>query len=807
MRFSVRWLKQYLETDVPVPKLIDALTQAGLEVEEVVDLGMISGLLVVGEILQIDPIEGADKIRLTTIKADEPEPLKIVCGAWNIEPGQKIPVSKFGFTFPDGFVLKPRKIKGIEGQGMLCSPKELGVSDDALGIWILPDDAPVGEPWDAIVEIAITPNRPDALSMIGIARDLAAKIPAMVEGAKTSLRMPVLSVPESEVRTESVARVTVENKTDCPRYTARVVKDVEIKPSPPWMQTVLQSAGLRPINNIVDITNYVLLEMGHPLHAFDLHRLSGQHIIVRNPKPGEKIQTLDEETHDLVSEDLLICDAQKPVALAGVMGGANSEINEGTKDILIESAYFRPQTIRKTSKRLDKSTDSSYRFERGTDARKIGAALNRCAQLVAQLAGGRVTKGIIDVMGKLPEVDPILIRIADVNNALGMKLTGREITNVLTALGFGIQRADREEMLVEVPSHRVDVSIEADIIEEIARIIGYDRVPESALALPANYHPLEPVDALREKLEDAAAALGYYQAVNYSFTSPEQNALVGAEDKRQVGVQNPIVAEQSVMRRSMLPTLLQNTIYNLNRGVDDIMLFEAGHTYAFESEEPEEREERELNPPADEVPYLAGVLGGAHRNWKTGEVPHDFFTLKGHVQYLLNAVGLQKLVVEPASDASFLHPGRGARFLVKGHPVALYGEVHPALLGELDIKKPVYYFEIPLAGPIVSADKAPQYTEIPRYPAVTRDIALVVDKPVRSLELERTIKKAGGELLTSVKVFDVYEGEHVEKGKKSLAFSLTYRAPDRTLKEEEVNERHQQVLDSLEKTTGATLRS
>lgn len=806
MRFSVRWLRNYLQTDLPVNRIVEGLTSCGLEVEKVIDLGLLSGKLVVGEILAIEPVAGADKIRLVTVRADEPEPLKIVCGAHNIEVGHKVPTARFGMVFPDGFELKPRKIMGIEGQGMLCSAKELGVAEDAAGIWILPDDAPVGKPWDAVVEISITPNRPDALSILGIARDLAAKFSQARDHGRTSLVQPDLSVPEEGEKTESVARVVIEAREDCPRYTARVIRNVRIGPSPRWIQVVLESAGLRPINNVVDITNLVLLELGHPLHAFDLDRLAGSTIVVRLAKPNETITTLDGQTQKLEPTDLLICDAEKPVALAGIMGGGNSEISEGTTNILLESAYFRPQTIRKTSKRLDKSTDASYRFERGTDARRVTAALNRCAALIAKYASGTVCKGIIDVVGRITDKDPILVRIGRVNKLLGLSLTGREIVDVLSQLGFEVQRADREEMLVAPPTHRVDVSIEADIIEEIARIVGYDRIPEEKLAMPRENQPLSPIEQVRIRLSEAAVSIGYCQAVNFSFIGESGNALLGVADDRQIRVQNPVTADMSVMRRGMLPSLLNNAVYNTKQSVDDIALFEIGHTYEFEGDE-EPRDRKEMRPPAKETPYFAALLSGhSRRFWRGEDREHDFYDIKGHAEFLLRAIGLQKIVVEAAPNVPWLHPGRAARFLVKGQVVALFGEVHPSLCKEMDLRHRTCYLEIPLAGPVLEAG-IPRYTDIPRFPAVTRDIALVVDRAVRSQDLERTIRKAGKDLLHSVRVFDLYEGEHVPTGKKSLAYSLTYRAADRTLKEEEVTTRHGEVLAALEKDNGAVLRS
>lgn len=807
MRLSLRWLKNYLHTDLPVAKLLDAITACGLEVEERIDLGLLSGKLVVGELLNVEPIPGAEKIRLTAVQADEGQPLQIVCGAQNIKAGQKVPVARFGMTFPDGMVLKPRKIMGIEGQGMLCSARELGVAEDAEGIWILPEDVEVGAPYDALVEISITPNRPDALSIVGVARDLAAKISAM-KGFKASLKMPDLTVHESSTeKVESFARISVTAKEDCPRYTARVIRDVKVGPSQLWMQVALQSAGLRPINNIVDVTNYVMLELGHPLHAFDLDRLAGQQIIVRHANAGEAMQTLDGTELKLQATDLVIADAQKAVALAGIMGGANSEISEGTTNILLESAYFRPQTVRATSKRLDKSTDASYRFERGTDARRLTASLNRAAQLIAETGGGTICRGVLDVVGALPEKGSIKVRVSRLNHILGLDLTATNITEVLTPLGFEVLRSDGEEMHVTVPSHRVDVGIEADIIEEIARIVGYDRIAEVPLTLPSAYHPPTRIDATRAALADAAVAQGLCQAVNFSFISEAEDALAGGGPGELIRVRNPITSDQGVMRRSMLPGLLRNVVHNFNQSLDEVALFELGHTYSFAEGADAKRAEKDLKPVAQETPYFAAVLaGGGKRNWREAEHELDFFHIKGLAEYFLATLGLQKYLTESVDDIAWLHPGRAARFLVKGRTIVTFGEVHPSITRKLDIRKRVCYLEIPLEAASEELSGEIKAKDVPKYPAVTRDIALIVDRAARSMDLERTIRKAGKELLAGVKLFDVYEGDKVEAGKKSLAFSLTYRAPDRTLKDQEVIDRHGEVVAALKKENDAVMR-
>lgn len=808
MRFSVRWLRNYLKTDAPLDAIIEALYGCGLEVEQVLDIGARSGRIVTARIDRIEAIPGADKIRLCIVQADEPEPLKIVCGAHNIAEGDIVPLARFGFTFPDGTVLKPRKIMGIEGQGMLCSPREIGVSDEASGIWILPPDTPVGQPYDALIEISITPNRPDALSIVGVARDLAARL-GVATGRRHTVTLPDLSVTEGTDRTDAAARVTVEARAACPRYAARVIRNVRIGPSPRWMQIVLEAAGLRPINNVVDVTNYVLLELGHPLHAFDLDRLAGRQIVVRHPRPGEKITTLDGAENELTPEDLLICDAEKPVALAGIMGGANSEISEGTTNVLLESAYFNPATIRRTSKRLDKSTDASYRFERGADPKGVVAALNRAAQLIGELAGGTVLRGHIDVVATLPEKEPILLRLDRVNALLGLSLSGREVTDALTPLGFEILRTDGKVMSIGVPSWRHDVSLDVDLVEELARIIGYDRIAETRLSMPSVYTPVAALDRARTALVGAAVARGLHQAINFSFINPAGNELVGrAGDGREIRILNPITSDMGVMRRSLLPGLLGNVAHNFNHGVEEVALFEVGHTYEFADAEASPRDDKAPTPPAVESPVFAAILaGGTKPSWKEAEREADFFAAKGLLEYLLAALGITRHITEPATDITWLHPGRSARLVVKGAPVAIVGEIHPSVLRQLDIKKKVCYLEIPLAGVVVEGESAFKYTDIGRFPAVTRDVALVVDRAVASADLERTIRKAGRELLRDVRLFDVYEGDRIEAGRKSLAYTLTFRALDRTLKDAEVNEAQERILAALTSNHGAQLRA
>ncbi|MDK2972607.1 MAG: phenylalanyl-tRNA synthetase beta chain [Candidatus Sumerlaeota bacterium] len=806
MRFNLRWLLDYLETDLKYQAILDAVTMAGLEVEEAIDLGFSDGTIVFGEILEVNPHPNADKLSFCKVSAGGAEPLDIVCGAKNIAPGQRIPLATVGATLPGGFKLKATKIRGIESQGMMCSARELGVGDDHEGIWIMPPDSPVGEPFDALVDIKVTPNRPDALSLIGVARDLAAKT-----GGK--LRTPEVKFTEAAERAESVAKITIEAREDCPRYAARVIKGVTIGESPIWMQRRLEAAGLRPINNVVDVTNYVMLEMGHPLHAFDLSKIAQRTIVVRNARPGEKMTLLDETEAELLPSDLLICDTEKPVALAGIMGGGNSEISPTTTDILLEAAYFKPATIRRTAKRLALSTDASYRFERGTDPKRLINALHRAAQLIKELAGGEILKGHLDVITKLPEHEPITLRIDRLRRLSGLTLTGREITTILGSLGFEVQRADENELVVAIPSFRPDIAGEADLIEEATRIHGYDRIPASLPSIPCAPDTLQGLAAISARIVDELTSMGINQAINFSFVSPAANELAGVatDDPRVVRVLNPLSADQSVMRRSLIPSLIQNVVLNLNQSAESIRLFEIGRTYAWKSDAPTEDEDpRSMEPSADERPWLAVALCGQRPgDWKTPAREMDFYDLKGIAETLLDRLGLGRIVIESAKDIGHLHPGKAAAFLKGGERVCWFGELHPALAKELDIKKRVFLLECPLDGPILGKAELPKLRELPRTPSVKRDLALLVDAKLPALDVERTIKSAGGALLVSIRLFDVYEGKNVEEGKKSLAFSLTFRDPDpdKTLTDQRVQEAIDKIIKGLEKNCGAKLRA
>ncbi len=803
MQFNLRWLRDYLETDLDYGALLDAITMAGHEVEGETDLGAGNGEFVVGEIVELGRHPDADKLSLCKVRAGDAEPLQIVCGATNIAVGQKVPLARIGSTIPrDGFKLKPTKIRGVESMGMMCSPEELGIESDTDGIWIQDPKLKAGEPFDALIDIKVTPNRPDVLSLTGLARDLAAKT-----GGK--FRLPEVKFTEAAEKAESAARVVVESRADCPRYAARVIRNVKPGPSPTWLRVRLEAAGLRPINNVVDVTNYVMYELGHPLHAFDLNTLASRTIVVRNAKAGEKIALLDGTNVDLEPDDLLIADPEKPVAIAGIMGGAETEVTERTTDILLEAAYFLPSKIRRTSRRIGKSTDASYRFERGTDYQRMLNALHRAAQLIADLSGGEILKGAIDVSAGLPQREPIRLGIERANRIAGLKLSGRQMSDILANLGFEITSAAESHLVAIPPPHRPDVTCEADLVEEIARIHGYEHIPAEIPAIRSASHAVDPVRATGERLSDELVALGFSQAINFSFVAADDNAAAGFdEDGLEVRVGNPLQADQAVMRRSLVPSLLKNVATNLNQSVEAVRLFEIGRTYEWaEAEQSEDGDP--LQKFTTERPWLcAAMTGSEKRDWRTPARDFDYFDIKGVAEEAVARLGIRRTVVEPMTDHPLFHPGRSAALLRKGQRLCWFGELHPAIAHELGLKKRVLLLECPLDGPIAEAGDVAKYKELPRTPASRRDIAILADRKASALQLERTIRSAGGQILDSVGLFDLYEGKNIEQGRRSLAFNLTFRDPnpEKTLKDEQVSEACDRIVSALQSKHGATLR-
>jgi len=796
MKVSIKWLRDYIDFDLSVDELVYKLTMAGLEVDSVEKLDTGLDKVVVGKILNIKQHPNADKLVLCDVDAGD-ETLKVVCGAPNTKEGMVAPLALVGAALPSGMEIRAAKVRGESSYGMLCSEKELGFSEDAAGLMELSSELKSGTPLaealgldDTVLDIDLTPNRPDCLSIFGVAREVSA-------ATGNPLRQPQITMTEGDTKASNLTSVTILDPDLCPRYAARIIRGVEVASSPAWMQQRLEAVGLRGINNVVDVTNYVLMELGHPLHAFDYNLLAENRIVVRRAREGEEIVSIDEETRKLTDDMLVIADAEKPVAVAGVMGGFHSEVTETTTDVLLESAYFNPVSIRKTSKALGMHTEASHRFERGMDIEGLITAIDRTAQLIQELAGGEICKDIVDAYPIKPEPTKIRLRPERVNYVLGTDIPVDKMKGILTDLEFEVS-GDGE---VTVPTFRPDATREIDLIEEIARIYGYDNIP---FALPTGDIPLadmNPKAVLRDKAKSAMLDCGLTEAINYSFYSPKVFDLINLPEdsayRKVMSLKNPLSEEQSIMRTTLIPSLLENVRWNVNRQVADVKLFELSSTYIpkGEGELPHERE------------LIAGAISGSMGlgTWADPKREADFFDIKGIVEVLLEELGILKYEVK-LTENSTLHPVRNAELLVKGESIGTLGEVHPDVLDNYDIQQRVYIFELDFDKLTELADTKRAFKQISQYPSVSRDIAIVVSDDIASGETAHIIQTTGGELIASIKLFDVYTGKPIPEGKKSLAYAIEFQA-DRTLTDEEVDKIQLKIVSRLEKEIGAELRS
>ncbi len=794
MKAPLNWLREYVDIALPTKELAHKLTMAGSEVRGIEAIGGWEHI-VVGEVVAIEPHPNADLLRLATVDLGG-ERLSSVCGAPNVAVGQKVPFARIGAHLIDPesgelVKLKRAKIRGVASEGMVCSERELGISDRHEGIMVLPSDAPLGLPLDdylgdAILDLDITPNRPDCLSIIGIAREIAAL-------TKQAVHIPDVRYKGLGDAIEQKASVEIVAPDLCPRYCASLITDVGVAPSPHWLEQRLLACGLRPINNIVDVTNYVLLEYGQPLHAFDYHKLARGSIIVRRAG-DDSITTIDGVERRLASDMLVIADAQGPVAIAGVMGGSESEVTEETTAVLIESASFNPASLRRTAMSLKLRTEASLRFEKGLSPELPLVALRRATQLMAELSGGKVARGIIDVYPGEKEREPVSLTTGRARRVLGVDISQEQMVEVLGSLGFECRAVDSGELSVAVPYWRTDIQLADDLIEEIARIIGYDELPTTlpSGSLP-EYEP-NPMQALRARVTDILVGCGMQEVVTYSLTSPEAMQRVAPEIKvTPLRVANPITTEQEYLRTTLRPGLLSALAANEKHEEGGIRLFEIGAVYLpREGELPEEQ------------PMLAGALSGPRldQSWHGLGEGLDFFDAKGVVEALFDRLGVTASF-EPAEDRA-LSPGRRAKIAVGGEEVGVIGELHPKVAGDLDISRPVYLFDIDM-GRLLPATLGPhRYQSIPRFQATLRDIALVLDEAIPAERVNDIIQ--GFPLVSRVSLFDVYFGEQVPAGKKSMAFRIVYQSPARTLTDEEVNRMQAEMLDRLHRELGAALR-
>ena len=802
MLVSLKWLRDYINIELPPEELADKLTMAGLEVDAIEEVTPGFTNVVVSKILDIKPHPNSDKLSLcevTTGGATVP----IVCGAPNIEVGQIVPLAQVGATIPGGYVIKRSRLRGEPSEGMLCSEEELGIGEDNTGIMILPETMKPGDDLaavldlkDVVFDIGITPNRADCLSIIGIAREIAA-----LTGQK--VRYPEISFEQSDEDIHDHTSVSILSPDLCHRYTARMIKDITVKPSPAWMRLRLEAVGLRAINNVVDVTNFVMMEFGQPLHAFDFRYLEKGKIIVRGSVDGESFVSLDEKTRILSADTLMICDGVKPVAIAGIMGGLNSEVVDDTKTVLLESAYFNPSTIRRSSRRMGMSTDAAFRFERGIDPDGVVRALDRAAQLIAELGDGIIYRNHIDEYPqKVKTADTISLRTARVNEILGTNIEGDEIKRILKSLEMDVTESGSGVYAVTPPSFRVDIWREIDLIEEISRLHGYENIPVTIPAVSSGADIRDKKAVIIEKVRNVLNGNGYSEVINYSFTTAESATVLGLrnEDRRRrfVKIKNPLTEDTSVMRTGLVYGLLDTMKKNMNAGNFNLKLFEIGKAFIG-------RGEGEL---PDEEERIAALATGLRYedSWHYKGVQIDFYDMKGCLETMFRAVRLGDVHFDSLIHETFLHPGRSCRITVGDQVIGLLGEIHPDVLKRIDIKVRAVVFELDLVAMVDRYTDSITYREIPRVPSTSRDVAFVVDDLVESERIVASALEKSEELLENIEIFDVYYGKGVPAGSKSLAVRFTYRSSRRTLTDDEVNDVHDRIVQRIIGATDAKIR-
>lgn len=792
MLFSYNWLKEYLEGVLPAEDLSERLTMSGTEIESVQRVGAAFTNVVTAEILTCEKHPNADKLSLCQVKTGSEE-LSIVCGAKNMKPGDKVALAMIGAELPGGFKIKKSKIRGVESHGMMCSEVELGLKDTSEGIMILPPETPLGVDYgtilgsDYMMTAGITPNRADLLSIRGIAREASA-----VTGAKfIDKSFPVVEDGRPIGETASVA---IDEGAPCARYSARVVEGVKIGPSPDDIKTRLEAHGIRSINNVVDVTNLVLLELGQPLHAFDLDKLNGKKIIVRLAGEGERIETIDAKERTLGASMLVIADAAAPVAVAGVMGGKGSEVSDATVNILLESAWFEPSAVRRASKMLGLSTDSSYRFERGVDIEGTVRALDMAAGLIAKLAGGKVANGVIDIYQKKAAPAPIDFRLKRAQDILSVDIGEKEVLDIFGRLGISTKVKGPGVIEAIPPASRMDLTMEIDLIEEAARIFGYNNIPAK---LPvAELAPGGPGELalLRKKIKNVLVGSGLTEVMNYSFISKDAFSL-GAPQKEGVAIMNPLTEEQVIMRGSLLPSLLDNLKFNLSRKSEDVRIFEIAPVFMAGGKLPQETQ------------MAAGLTYGSRyeSGWSFPKETVDFFDMKGVLERLFESIGIENAAFEKGAH-HLMHPGKTAVVKLAGRAAGAFGELHPELWGRYDIRKPAYIFELELGALLKAAGGPKRYSHLTKFPESERDVAFILGEDTPFRDISDSIKRIDAKHIEKVELFDVYYGGNIPPGKRSLAVRVTYRSREGTLTYQEVEDMHGKVVKELKDRFKAEIR-
>jgi len=802
MRVSLNWLKDYVNISLSVDDLADLLTMSGLEVEAKEPLGRLLEEVVAARVLSVRAHPKADTLWLCDVEAGRGA-VQVVCGAPNLRVGMMTPMALPGTKLPGGVEVKESRIRGEASVGMLLAEDEMGLTEDHTGVMTLPESLSPGTPVaqalaleDWALEIGLTPNRPDCACVIGIAREIAAL-------TKGKLRKPEIRFRESDRRIETLTSVTLDDPEGCPRYAAGMVCRFELKPSPFWMRHRLHVSGIRGISNVVDVTNYVLLEMGQPLHAFDYDRLKENRIVVRKAGEGEVFTTLDGKIHTMNKDNLMICDGQRPIALAGVMGGLNSEIFSESKNVLIESAFFDPITIRRSSKRLGLSTEASYRFERGVDIDGAVPALRRAMMLISELAGGEVIQGIIDNYPAPRRPREIDLRVDKTNRFLGTGLSRETMGSYLQALELEVHPLGENVLRVKVPCCRVDLTRDWDLMEEVARMEGYDNIAVTNPPIRPSDEKEAPEVTTGDRVREIMVGLGFSEVISFSFIAPESADFLGAEKDSAlrcfVPLLNPLTVDQSVMRTSLMPGLLSAVKTNLSYGEKDLKLFEWGRIFIRQGTE-------EL--PRERLALSGVVMGSANpKDWYREERAADFYDAKGVVEALLKALGSRALVFERGDIPPWYLKEAASLIRLADQRLGTVGELAPEVLKRFDVDAPrVFAFEIDGTVLIekVSGDRT--FEPLAKFPAVYRDLSLVAKKSVECERIQAIILLEGKELVESVALFDLFEGGKIGPSEKALAFRICYRSRESTLDGKDINKLHESIVERIGKETGARLR-
>lgn len=810
MQVSIKWLKDYIDFTETPEQLADKLTMAGIPVENVVDPGEGLEKVVTGRIEKLEPHQNSDHLQICTMNVGLAENIIIVTGAQNVAEGQVVPVAMVGAHLPNGMKISKGKLRGVASSGMLCSAQELKLDLEKLpeeqktGIFILPSDTPVGIPAkdvlglnDVVLEFELTANRADCFSVFGLVREIAA-----ITGNKP--HFPEIKVNEDDnTKLNDIFSVEIADPDLCSRFSTRMLKNVKIGPSPEWMQQRLEGAGIRSINNVVDVTNFVMIELGHPMHAYDYDKITGKKLIARRAIEGEELHTLDDTSRKAKGEMLVIADSEKAAGLAGIMGGFETEITDTTTTVVLESADFYGPCIRRTARACGLSSEASGRFERGVDSETTIKALDRAAQLLQEMGACTVCEGIVDVYPNPKQANYVTFTPEQINNHLGTNIAKDVMLNIITSVGFDVTKDENDEITVKVPSWRNDVTCMADISEEIARLHGFDKIKSTLPNGVSMQGTQSAKQTFIDKVKASLSSQGLYETISFALTNEETfNKLNIPQDsplRKAVPIMNPLSDEYPLVRTTLLSSIFDNLARNLARKNDDVALFEVGSVFF-----PKALPVTEL---PDEVVKIAGAITGRRnaQGWNQANDMVDFYDAKGIIEELLANLRVTRYTVEAGTHYA-MHPGKTALFKKGRDVIATVGEVHPAVLSAYGITKPVYIFELDATTVMKYMAKDLKYKALPKYPATSRDLAMLVNIDVDAADIEKAMTKAAGQNLTQITLFDVYTGKQVEEGKKSLAFSLTFQSNDKTLTDAEIDPAIEKIVAKLQKDFNANLR-